>query len=87
MAAFGPPLGYLAAPSKRRPKFVQPLGSTSGPYVTLAALARYEHVKAESGDPRFAAVIAGLEADDQARQSADFTLAGLTAKLWTLRLC
>jgi glucose-6-phosphate-specific signal transduction histidine kinase len=30
MAAFGPPLGYPAAPSKRRPKFVQPLGSTSG---------------------------------------------------------
>ena len=29
MAAFGPPLGFPAAPSKRRPKFVQPLGSTS----------------------------------------------------------
>jgi len=29
MAAFGPPLGYPAAPSKRRPKLVQPLGSTS----------------------------------------------------------
>jgi hypothetical protein len=29
MAAFGPPLGYPAAPSKRRPIFVQPLGSTS----------------------------------------------------------
>ena len=29
MAAFGPPLGYPAAPSKRRPNFVQPLGSTS----------------------------------------------------------
>ena len=29
MAAFGPPLGHPAAPSKRRPKFVQPLGSTS----------------------------------------------------------
>src|SRR5947207_8328142 len=29
MAAFGPPPGYLAAPSKRRPNFVQPLGSTS----------------------------------------------------------
>ena len=29
MAAFGPPLGCPAAPSKRRPKFVQPLGSTS----------------------------------------------------------
>ena len=33
MAAFGPPLGYLAAPSKRRPKFVQPLGSTSLPEI------------------------------------------------------
>src|SRR5437660_7208873 len=30
MAAFGPPPVYAAAPSKRRPSFVQPLGSTSG---------------------------------------------------------
>src|ERR1022692_1071789 len=29
MAAFGPPLGHPAAPSKRRPNSVQPLGSTS----------------------------------------------------------
>src|SRR5690242_5043524 len=29
MAAFGPPPGYPAAPSKRRPNFVQRLGSTS----------------------------------------------------------
>src|SRR5512143_96857 len=29
MAAFGPPLGHPAAPSKRRPNFVQPLGSIS----------------------------------------------------------
>jgi DNA-binding transcriptional ArsR family regulator len=30
MAAFGPPPGQPAAPSKGRPNFVQPLGSTSG---------------------------------------------------------
>src|ERR1019366_5212238 len=29
MAAFGPPPGHTAAPSKSRPNFVQPLGSTS----------------------------------------------------------
>jgi hypothetical protein len=29
MAAFGPPPDHPAAPSKRRPNFVQPLGSTS----------------------------------------------------------
>jgi len=31
MAAFGPPPGHPAAPSKRRPNSVQPLGSTSDP--------------------------------------------------------
>ena len=29
MAAFGPPPGHAAAPSKKRRSFVQPLGSTS----------------------------------------------------------
>jgi len=55
------------------------------PYLTLAQLVRYEHVQVSSDDLRFAAAMAKLEADDKARQSADFTLADLTGKRWTLR--
>jgi peroxiredoxin len=55
------------------------------PYVTLAQLVRYEHVPISMEDPRFAAAMAKLEADDQARQIANFTLSDLNAKSWTLR--
>ena len=64
----------------------QPAAVGNGePYVTLATLARYEHVKPESDDPRFAAAMAKLEADDQVRQSADFTLWDLNGKRWNLK--
>jgi hypothetical protein len=43
MAAFGPPLGYPAAPSKRRPIFVQPLGSTSRNLHTCIAVYKREY--------------------------------------------
>ena len=49
------------------------------PYLTLAQLVRYEHVQVSSDDLRFAAAMAKLEADDKARQSADFTLADLAS--------
>jgi len=55
------------------------------PYVELATLARYEHVQASVDNPQYAAAIAKLEADDQARQKADFTLTDLQGKSWTLR--
>jgi peroxiredoxin len=58
------------------------------PYVTLAQLVRYEHVQISCcsvEDPRFAAAMAKLEADDQARQIANFTLSDLNGKSWTLR--
>jgi len=54
-------------------------------YATLAQLVRYEHVQASSDDPRFRAAMARLEEDDRSRQSADFTLADLTGKRWTLK--
>jgi peroxiredoxin len=54
-------------------------------YVTLARLVRYEQVNATLDDPRFRAAMAKLEADDQARQTADFTLADLNGKKWSLR--
>jgi thiol-disulfide isomerase/thioredoxin len=55
------------------------------PYVELATLVRYEHVQASVDNPQYAAAIAKLEADDQARQRADFTLTDLQGKSWTLR--
>jgi hypothetical protein len=52
-------------------------------YVTLAQLVRYEHVQVSLDDPRFAAAMAKLEADDRSRQSADFTLSDLKGKRYT----
>ena len=55
------------------------------PYVELAELVRYEHVKANADNPQFTAAFAKLEADDQSRQKADFTLSDLQGKTWTLQ--
>ena len=55
------------------------------PYVELAELVRYEHVKANADNPQFTAALARLEADDQSRQRADFTLTDLQGKAWTLQ--
>ena len=54
-------------------------------YMALAQLARYEHVQASSDSPQFAAAMSKLEADDQRRRNADFTLTDLTGKSWSLR--
>jgi thiol-disulfide isomerase/thioredoxin len=53
-------------------------------YIELATLVRYEHVKASMDDQQFSAAMARLEADDAARAQADFTLADLAGKNWTL---
>ena len=55
------------------------------PYVQLAQLIRYEHVRASLDSPQFAAAMSKLEADDQRREQADFTLADLDGKNWTLK--
>ena len=55
------------------------------PYVELAELVRYEHVKANADNPQFTAALAKLEADDQSRQRADFTLTDLQGKSWSLQ--
>jgi len=54
-------------------------------YIELASLARYEHVQAGLDSPLFAAAMAKLEADDQRRQQADFTLTDLGGNAWTLK--
>jgi peroxiredoxin len=57
----------------------------AGAYLELAELVRYEHVQAALNAPQFSAAMAKLEADDQQRQSANFTLTDLQGKQWTLK--
>jgi|SRR5450631_2794043 len=56
-----------------------------GDYLELASLVRYEHVNATVDSPQFAAAMAKLEADDQHRNEANFTLTDLNGKAWTLK--
>jgi peroxiredoxin len=71
--------GTLAEALRQRP------GGLASPYMELAQLVRYEHVEASLSDPRVTAAFAKLEADDQRRQQADFTLADLRGAKHSLR--
>src|SRR6266568_4706239 len=55
------------------------------PYIELATLARYEHVEVSLDNPQYAAAVARLAADDEARQHAGFTLTDLQGKSWSLQ--
>jgi len=63
----------------------EPTTTGEGPYLTLAQLVRFEHVKASLDDPRFAAAMKRLVDDDKVREKADFTLNDLQGKPWTLK--
>ncbi len=63
----------------------QDKGQPAEAYMELAQLVRYEHVDATSDDPQFKQAMAALEAADERRQTADFTLTDLAGKSWTLR--
>jgi hypothetical protein len=54
-------------------------------YLDLARLVRYEHMRVSFESPRLRDAMAKLEADDEARQRADFTLTDLKGKSWTLK--
>lgn len=54
-------------------------------YLELASLVRYEHVNASLDSPQYAAAMAKLEADDQHRNDANFTLTDLSGKTWALK--
>jgi hypothetical protein len=58
-------------------------GQPAAPYLELAQLVRYEHVQTTLDVPQLKAAMAKLEADDQLRQKADFTLTDLQGKTWT----
>ena len=55
------------------------------PYLELASLVLYESVDVSLDSPRFSAAMGKLQADDKARQQADFTLTDLNGKSWTLK--
>jgi peroxiredoxin len=74
----------LADALRRQPVPADPAGPAMA-YIELGQLVRYEHVEASSQDPQFAAAMAKLEADDQRRQQAEFTLVDLQGKAWALR--
>ena len=60
-------------------------GQPAAAYLEVAQLVRYEHMQASLDAPQFKAAMAKLEADDQRRQEADFTLTDLQGKKWSLK--
>jgi peroxiredoxin len=75
----------LAGACRDMPPAAGKNGEPNPVYVELASLVKYEHVTASSDSPQFSAAMEKLEADDAARQKADFTLADLQGKPWELR--
>lgn len=59
-------------------------GQPAREYVEVAQLVRYEHMQASSDSPQFTAAMSKLEAEDQRREHADFTLTDLQGNQWTL---
>jgi thiol-disulfide isomerase/thioredoxin len=60
-------------------------GQPAEPYMELASLVRYEHVTTSLDAVPLKAAMAKLEADDQQRQHANFTLTDMQGKAWTLQ--
>jgi len=59
-------------------------GRAPEPYFELAELVRYEHMRTFLRSPEFSEAMQKLEAYDQQRQRADFTLSDINGKKWTL---
>ena len=74
----------LAAALREQPLAAQK-GQPPRPYVELAELVRYEHVDAKLDDPQFTAAVSKIKLDNERREQADFTLADLDGKAWTLK--
>ena len=74
----------LAQALREQPPAGKP-GQPDEMYLELASLVRYEHMNAESDSPQYKEALVKLEADDNKRQNADFTLSDLQGKSWHLR--
>lgn len=55
------------------------------PYAVLAAMVHFEHVNVSLDSPQFATALTQLKQQDQLRQQADFSLADLDGRDWTLK--
>jgi peroxiredoxin len=53
-------------------------------YMQLAELARYGHAEVSLDGPRYTAAMSKLQADDQRRSQADFTLTDVQGRKWNL---
>lgn len=60
-------------------------GKPALPYVELATLVRYEHLQVSLASAQFTAAMTQLEAEDARRERANFTLADLQGRKWSLR--
>lgn len=60
-------------------------GQPASGYVTLAELARYEHMQVSLDAPQYKAAMAKLGLDDADRQDINFTATDLNGKTWTLK--
>lgn len=54
-------------------------------YTNLASLARYGHVDVALDDPKYAAAVSQLDADDRQRAVAAFTLQDIHGQAWDLK--
>jgi peroxiredoxin len=79
----------LAKAMQEQPLPAAKNGDPAQPYLELADLARYEHMEtaplSASNTPQLAVALAKLEALDQQRQRADFTLTDLQGKSWVFK--
>jgi peroxiredoxin len=60
-------------------------GQPAMPYAVLAEMVHFEHLKISLVSPEFASALAQLQQEDLRRQEADFTLADLEGRKWTLK--
>jgi len=60
-------------------------GEYDNAYLELARLLRGSHISASPGDPRLAAALGKVDAEDREIEGANFTLADMQGKSWTLK--
>jgi peroxiredoxin len=75
----------LADALQQQPPPPEKNGQPASGYVSLAELARYEHMQVSLDSPQYKAAMAKLEADDAKRQDANFSMTDLQGKSWTLK--
>jgi peroxiredoxin len=60
-------------------------GRLAAPYLILASMVHFEHLNVSLDSPEFAMALSQLQQQDLRRKQADFTLADLQGREWTLK--